>query len=325
MLKVLQASGCERACVYCAERAGGQGRAVALASDELARAFMQLYATRQVFGLFLSSAIRDGPVATMDRMLDTAGLLRGRFRYRGYLHLKIIPGCRANQVDRAMDLATRVSVNIEAPSETYLRRIAPSKEFQHQILAPMRQIAQAEAEGRFKRAGQTTQLVVGAAGESDREIAGAAAWMYRQLRLKRVYYSALQPLAGTPAADLPAVPFVREHRLYQVDFLLRQYGFNWEELIFDERGALPLDRDPKIVWAYSHPERFPIEINSAPKSELLRVPGIGPGSVRRIMLARRQSRIRDAEALRGLGVTSSEARRFLLLDGKPAERQLRWF
>lgn len=325
MLKVLQASGCERNCLYCAERAGGQTPRVALSPDELARAFMELHATRQVFGLFLSSAIRGGAVATMDRMLDTAELLRGRFRYRGYLHLKIIPGSRSDQVDRAMELATRVSVNMEAPSAEYLRRIAPGKQFDGHILDPMKQIAQAEADGRFRRAGQTTQLVVGAAGESDREIAGAAAWMYEELRLERVYYSALQPLAGTPAEGLPAVPFVREHRLYQVDFLLRQYGFTCDELIFDDRGALPLDRDPKTVWAQNHPERFPIEINTAPKSDLLRIPGIGPRSVRRILAARHQRRIRDVEALRALGVASKEARRYLLLDGKLAERQLRLF
>jgi len=323
MLKVLQASGCERSCVYCAERLGGLSMPCALSPDELARSFVDLYAEHRVFGLFLSSAIRGGPARTMDRMLGTAELLRGRFGYRGYLHLKIIPGSRPDQVERAMALATRVSVNMEAPSATYLRRIAPSKQFEHGILGPMRQIARAEREGRFRRAGQTTQLVVGAAGESDREITGAAAWMYDELRLERVYYSALQPLAGTPAEELAPVPFVREHRLYQVDFLLRKYGFTWDELVFDEAGALPLHQDPKAVWAHAHPERFPIEINTASRSELLRVPGIGPRSVGRIMAARRKGRIRSTDAFRALGVPSSAAASFLLLDGKPAERQLR--
>jgi predicted DNA-binding helix-hairpin-helix protein len=325
MLKVLQASGCERSCIYCAERAGGLSTPCTLSPDELARSFVDLYAEHRVFGLFLSSAIRGGPVRTMDRMLGTAELLRGRHRYRGYLHLKIIPGSGPDQVERAMKLATRVSVNMEAPSAAHLRRIAPGKPFESGILAPMRQIAQAERSGRFRRAGQTTQLVVGAAGENDREITGAAAWMYGELGLERVYYSALQPLAGTPTEGLPPVPFVREHRLYQVDFLLRKYGFAWNELVFDEAGALPLDQDPKAVWARAHPERFPIEINTAPRAELLRVPGIGPRSVGRILAARRQARIRSVGALEVLGVPSKSAARFLLLDGKPAERQLRLF
>ena len=325
MLKVLQASGCERSCIYCAEREGGLSTPCTLSPDELARSFIDLYAEHRVFGLFLSSAIRGGPVKTMDRMLGTAELLRGRFRYRGYLHLKIIPGSRPDQVERAMAVATRVSVNMEAPSAAHLRRIAPSKQFEHGILGPMRQIAHAERDGRFRRAGQTTQLVVGAAGESDREITGAAAWMYDELRLERVYYSALQPLAGTPAEALPPVPFMREHRLYQVDFLLRKYGFTWDELVFDGAGALPLDRDPKAVWAHRHPERFPMEINTVSRSELLRVPGIGLRSVGRIIAARRQGRIRSVDAFGALGVRSDAAATFLLLDGKPAERQLRLF
>jgi predicted DNA-binding helix-hairpin-helix protein len=325
MLKVLQASGCERSCIYCAERAGGLSRPCTLSADELARAFMDLCAERRVFGLFLSSAIRGGPVKTMDRMLATAEMLRGRYSYRGYLHLKIIPGSSSDQVERAMALATRVSVNMEAPSAAHLRRIAPGKQFDSGILAPMRQIARAQQEGRFRRAGQTTQLVVGAAGESDREITGAAASMYAELGLERVYYSALQPLAGTPAESLPPVPFVREHRLYQVDFLLRKYGFRWDELVFDERGGLPLDRDPKAVWAQAHPERFPIEVNTAPRGELMRVPGIGPRSVGRILAARRHGSIRSVDALATLGVPSNVAARFLLLDGRPAERQLRLF
>jgi predicted DNA-binding helix-hairpin-helix protein len=325
MLKVLQASGCEKSCLYCAERAGGLTTPCTLSPDELARAFFELYAERRVFGLFLSSAIRGGPVRTMDRMLGTGELLRGRFRYRGYLHLKIIPGSTPDQVERAMKLATRVSVNMEAPSAAHLRRIAPSKQFESGILGPMRQVARAEREGRFRRAGQTTQLVVGAAGESDREITGRAAWMYEELGLERVYYSALQPLAGTPAEALPPVPFVREHRLYQVDFLLRKYGFTWEELVFDQAGALPLDRDPKAAWAQTHPERFPIEINTASRAELLRVPGVGPHSVGRIMAARRQGRIRSVDALGAFGVPSRAAASYLLLDGKPAERQLRLF
>jgi predicted DNA-binding helix-hairpin-helix protein len=325
MLKILQASGCERACLYCTERLGGQSRSVTLSPDELARAFVELHEQRGAFGLFLSSAIQGGAVATMDRMLATAELLRNRYRFRGYVHLKIIPGSSPDQVERAMALATRLSVNMEAPTAAHLRRIAPGKRFEEQILGPMRQIARAEANGVFARSGQTTQLVVGAAGESDRDIAQAADGMYRELRLARVYYSAFQPAAGTALADRPPVPFLREHRLYQVDFLLRRYGFALHEVVFDDRGALPLDLDPKSVWARRHPERFPVEINTAPTSELLRVPGVGPKSARRIADSRREGRLRTVEALGALGVSWRIAAPFVLLDGKPAIRQMSLF
>jgi len=325
MLKVLQASGCERSCSYCVQRCGGQGPALALRPEQLASAFLDLHRQGRVFGLFLSSAIRGTAVATMDRMLGTAELLRSRHAFRGYIHLKIIPGSRSDQIDRAMRLATRVSVNMEAPSARHLARIAPGKDFETQILAPMRQVAQAVGEGRFARAGQTTQLVVGAAEETDREVAGAAAWAYRELKMARVYYSALQPVPGTPLADRPPVPFVREHRLYQVDFLLRKYGFALDEIEFDPRGALSLDVDPKSAWARRHPERFPVEINTAPLAELVRVPGIGPHSAESIVKMRRTQRLREVAALRAAGASWRVASPFVLLDGRPAERQLRWW
>jgi predicted DNA-binding helix-hairpin-helix protein len=323
MLKVLQASGCERSCVYCVERCGGQGQAHSLSPEALAAAFMDLRRSGRVFGLFLSSAIRGGAMATMDRMLATAELLRGRHAFRGYLHLKMIPGSSPDQVDRAMALATRVSVNMEAPTAEHLARIAPGKQLEPQILAPMRQVARAIARGDFARGGQTTQFVVGAAGETDRQIAEAAARSYREFGLARVYYSAMQPMPGTPLCGQAPVPFLREHRLYQTDFLLRGYGFALDEIHFDEAGALPLDADPKSLWARRHPERFPVEVNRAGYAELVRVPGIGPRSARRLVELRRTERLRDIAVLRAAGASWQVASPYLLLDGKPAERQLR--
>ena len=258
----------------------------------------------------------------MDRMLGTVELLRRRHRFRGYIHLKMIPGCRPDQIGRAMELATRLSVNMEAPTAAHLARIAPGKKFDSEILAPMRQVSRAIAEGRFARAGQTTQLVVGAAGEADREVARAAAWAYGEMGLARVYYSAMQPVPGTPVADRPPVAFGREHRLYQVDFLLRSYGFSVDEIEFDSAGALPLDVDPKTAWARRHPERFPVEINTAALGELLRVPGIGPGAAKRLEQMRGAHRLRDVAALRAAGASWKVASPFVLLDGKPAERQM---
>ena len=323
MLKVLQASGCERSCIYCVERCGGQGRSFALRPEQLAGAFMDLHSQGRVFGLFLSSAIHGTAAATMDRMLGTAELLRKRHAFRGYIHLKMIPGSRPNQIERAMALATRVSVNMEAPTAAHLARIAPGKKFDEQILAPMRQVARAIERGQFARAGQTTQFVVGAAGEADREVMGAADSGYRDLKLARVYYSAMQPIAGTPVAERVPIPFAREHRLYQADFLLRSYGFSLDEIHFDEAGALPLHTDPKTLWAQKHPERFPVEINRARLDELVRIPGIGPRSAKRLLAMRLKECLRDVAALRAAGASWKVASPFVLLDGKPAERQLR--
>jgi predicted DNA-binding helix-hairpin-helix protein len=322
MLKILQTGGCERGCAYCAERAGGKGQAASFTPDELARLFDDLHRRKLVFGLFLSSAIRGGAVRSMDRILGTAEILRGRMRYRGYLHLKILPGSSSDQVDRAMALATRVSVNLELPTAEHLRCVAPSKTFEEQILAPIRQVSQAQREGRFRKSGQTTQLVVGATDERDREIATMTARLYRELRLARVYYSAFQPVVGTPLADRPPAPFLREHRLYQMDFLLRSYGFELEEIPFDGGGQLSLEADPKTLWARAHPERFPVEVNQASLEELLRVPGIGPLSAKRILKLREGSRLRQLEALRAAGASHRIAAPFVLLDGRAPAHQL---
>jgi predicted DNA-binding helix-hairpin-helix protein len=326
MLKVLQHSGCERGCLYCSERHGGAGAgAISFAPVELARVFDDLYRQQRVMGLFLSSAIRGGAVATMDRMLATAEILRRRDRFRGYLHLKVLPGAEPAQVDRAMQLATRLSVNLEAPTARALAAIAPSKGFEDEILSPMRRIARAEAEGRFARSGQTTQLVVGAADETDLEIGRAASTLYGDLRLSRVYYSAFQPVPGTPLDHRPPAPLLREHRLYQMDFLLRKYGFGIDELPFDEAGGLPAQKDPKTVWAERHPERFPVEINTAPPGELMRVPGIGPVAAERIASLRRDSTIRSLDALTASGASCRAAAPFVLLDGRRPPHQLALF
>ncbi|MDD5305751.1 MAG: putative DNA modification/repair radical SAM protein [Deltaproteobacteria bacterium] len=323
MLKVLQQSGCERGCYYCVERSGGAaGRGASFTPDELARLFSDMHAQGSVFGMFLSSAIRDGAPATMERMLATAEILRLRHRFRGYLHLKVLPGARPDQVERAMQLATRVSVNLEAPNAARLARMAPAKAFESELVAPMRQIARAEAEGRFARSGQTTQLVVGASEETDAEIGRSASLLYGRLNLARVYYSAFQPVPGTPLEGKPPTPFAREHRLYQMDFLLRKYGFGIDEIPFGEDGALPSATDPKTAWAALHPERFPLEVNTARAEELVRVPGIGPVCAARIESTRRKAPIRSLPALEAMGVSGRAAAPYVLLDGRRPPVQL---
>lgn len=328
MLKVLQDGGCERGCAYCAQRHGGPGqREVSLAPEELARQFDQLQRAGRVFGLFLSSAIKGGPVRSMDRMLATAELLRKRFRFRGYLHLKLLPGAEEAQVERAMQLSTRVSINMELPTAAHLSRVAPAKRLHQDLLRPMRQVARAETEGRYNRSGQTTQFVVGAATETDQEIVRSAAWLYRKLGLARVYYSAFQPLPGTPLERQQPAPYLREHRLYQADFLLRKYGFKQHELGYDRRGHLPLDQDPKTSWAQAHPEHFPVEVNTAEPEQLMRIPGIGPTTAQRIVTLRQQGRLRSVDALRMAGASWRVAAPFVLLDGRSAggPRQLELF
>jgi predicted DNA-binding helix-hairpin-helix protein len=322
LLKVLQEGRCDRGCRYCAQGTGGVRDATAFTPEELTRVFFELRQAGRVDGLFLSSAIRAGAVRSMDRMLATAELVR-RGGFRGYLHLKLIPGSGADQIERAMQLATRVSVNLEAPTALHLERVAPAKHLERHLLAAMRQVAAAEAAGRFARAGQTTQFVVGASDESDRDLGRMSDWLYRRLGLRRVYYSAFQPVPGTALADRPPTPPLREHRLYQMDFLLRRYGFALRELPFDASGALPRDRDPKTAWAERHPERFPVEVNTAPVAELLRVPGVGPRTAARLLELRAAARLRSRAALRAAGVPVRVAAPYLLLDGRrAAPRQL---
>jgi predicted DNA-binding helix-hairpin-helix protein len=254
----------------------------------------------------------------MDQMIATAEILRRKYLYRGYIHLKILPGASWGCVERATQMADRVSVNLEAPGQKWLRRLAPDKELDD-LLAPLRWVRRLLEEGderRVRRAGQTTQFVVGATGEPDKEILQTTERLYRELKLARVYFSAFQPLPNTPLEDRPATPLLREHRLYQTDFLFRRYGFTFEELVFDEGGNLPLEADPKMVWALNHPHFFPVEVNRATREELLRVPGIGPRSARRIIKGRRLGRLRTLKDLQRLGAVAKRAAPFITLGGK---------
>jgi len=276
-----------------------------------------------VQGLFLSSGIAGGSRRTMDRMLATVELVRGRYQFDGYVHLKLLPGSTKAQVERAGQLAQRVSVNLEAPNMERLLCIAPRKG-RDELLGPMRWASEfiRKGEGRWAPSGQTTQFVVGAAGESDHEILSTTSYLYQKLDLHRAYFSAFQPVRDTPLEGKPPTPTWREHRLYQCDFLFRLYGFQFDELVFDRESNLPREADPKAMWAQAHPEYFPVEINRANREALLRVPGIGPRSATRILGARRDTRLTALNDLRKLGAVASRAAPYVLLSGKRPPYQL---
>ena len=306
MLKTLLSSACANDCRYCPLRSDRDLARCTLAPEEVARVFMDYVRAEGVFGLFLTSGVLRSPDYTMDRMLAAVRILRRRYEYRGYVHLKIIPGASEAAIEEALGLASCVSLNVEAPTRRAMAALSTRKDYIRDIVRPMRLISRLTARGGpYAGVKQTTQFIVGASDETDTEIVRATYGLYKRLRLNRVYFSAYQRGLGDPALpgerrtpgraqDLLA----REHRLYQVDWLIRKYGFRDDEIPFEPDGSLSLAADPKEIWARQHPERFPLDIHRADRCELLRVPGLGPVTVRRILeLRRRGGRIRSIDGL----------------------------
>ena len=323
MLKILQTNACEKNCFYCATRRGRNIQRTTFQPDELAATFDQIQRAHLAEAIFISSGVVGGGTRTMERMLATAELLRGKYEFRGYLHLKLMPGAEAAAIERALQLADRVSVNLEAPSSEHLAKLSPTKQYVEELLAPLQTARRLMAtHPALARKSMTTQFVVGAADESDREILARTTQLYRDLDLARAYFSAFQPIENTPLENRAPTPLVREHRLYQSDFLFRKYGFTFGDLIFDARGNLSTESDPKMIWAVNHPEYFPVELNRASKEQLLRVPGIGPLSVSRILTARRTSKFNNIEQLARVGADAKRAAPFVLLNGRAPAQQL---
>jgi predicted DNA-binding helix-hairpin-helix protein len=321
LLKTLLTSACERNCYYCPFRAGRNYRRATFKPEEMARTFMDMYRAGMVEGLFLSSGIIRGGMTTQDKIIDAADILRNKFGFRGYVHLKIMPGAERDQVRRTMQLASRVSVNLEAPNTRRLRDLAPKKVFMEELLQPLKWVEEIRStqsprhswNGRWPSS--VTQFVVGAVGERDLELLATSDHLFQKMRLRRTYFSPFSPVKDTPLEDLPAENPWREHRLYQASFLLRDYGFDLEELPFDEGGDLPLSLDPKRAWAQANLSESPIEVNRARRGELLRVPGIGPKGARAIMAARRRGKLRELSDLKGIGVNASRPAAYITLDG----------
>jgi len=293
MLKTLISNVCNNDCGYCPFRAARDVPRCTITPDEMAKLFMDYDRQRGLIGIFLSSGVVGTPDNTMDLINGTARILRRKYAYRGYIHLKVIPGASDAAIDEAIALASAVSVNIEVPGEKHFSALSQKKDFLKDIIHPMRRIARLTDKGtRYHRVRQTTQFIVGAADETDAEIVRYTSGLYKRLNLDRVYFSSYQRGLGSEAipgerrVGASEDGFVREHRLYQVDFLFRQYGFTEEDIQYDESGRLFIDKDPKLMWAERHPERFPVDVNKAELPILLRVPGIGPTTARRIVKMR---------------------------------------
>lgn len=330
MLKTMLTSACERDCLYCPFRAGRDFRRATFKPEEMANAFAEMNKAKMVDGIFLSSGIAAGGVRTQDKLLDTIDIIRKK-KFTGYIHLKIMPGAEKDQVLRAMQLADRVSVNLEAPNAERLPKLAPHKIFWEELMRPLqwaheiRSTLPAYQNIKGKWPSLVTQFVVGAAGENDLEVLSATAQLTQHIRLARAYFSAFHPIRDTPLENLPPENPLREHRLYQSSFLLRDYGFDLEDMPFDRGGNLPLDVDPKIAWAAANLNDSPVEVNRADRRSLLRVPGIGPKGVESILVARRRGLLTDLRDLKSLGVIASRAAPYILLNGKQPTRQLSLF
>jgi predicted DNA-binding helix-hairpin-helix protein len=322
LLKTMLTSACERDCYYCPFRAGRDMRRATFKPEEMASAFDQIARKGIAQGLFLSSGIAAGGPRTQDRLIAAVEILRKKHEFAGYVHLKLMPGAEEDQIRRAMQLANRVSINLEAPNSDRLARIAPHKVMLEELVRPLRIVEKIRRENGGRGPSQVTQFVVGGADESDAEILKTVAYLHREVRLARAYFSAFRPLRDTPLENHPPTDPLREHRLYQTDFLLRQYGFTFDDLVFDARDNLPLIVDPKIAWARRHLVERKIEVNRATREELLRVPGIGPKGVDAILAARRQGRLSDLAHLRQLGILAERAAPFILLDGRAPAHQL---
>ena len=327
LLKVLLSNDCAYDCAYCVNRRSCDGPRATFTPEELCRLTVEFYRRNYIEGLFLSSAVVKNPDYTSELMLMTLKKLREEERFWGYVHVKAIPGADPRLTHALGLYADRMSVNIELPSQKSLALLAPQKS-KEKILTPMglirdgikenaSDLARYRAAPKFVPAGQSTQMIIGATPETDRQILALTEGLYRKYQLKRVFFSAYMPVVSDrnlPARDTPP-PLLREHRLYQADWLLRFYGFSAGEILDDQHPDFNPLLDPKCNWALNHMEHFPVEVNRAPYEILLRVPGIGVKSAKRIRAARRYAAL-DFDALKKLGVVLKRARYFILCGGK---------
>ena len=324
LLKVLQTNACVYDCAYCVNRRSNDVPRTTFTPEELSEITIQFYKRNYIEGLFLSSAVNKNPDYSMEMMVRTVRLLRKKHSFFGYVHLKVMPGADPVLIEEAGFLADRISANIELPTSKGLLLLAPDKapvNVMGSIKSISRKIRESSGlvrsgRGLFSPAGQSTQLIVGATNDTDRTIVSLSESLYKKLSLKRVYYSAFIPVnrdERLPALAKP--PLVREHRLYQADWLLRFYGFSADEILDEKFPNLEMEIDPKTAWALRNYGRFPVEINKGSYEEILRVPGIGVRSAQRIIRARKHC-VLGFEELKKIGVVLKRAKYFITCSGR---------
>jgi predicted DNA-binding helix-hairpin-helix protein len=328
ILKAMVTTACQMNCHYCPFRAGrSQMKRLTFTPDELASGLDTLQQAGKVEGMFLSSGIIKGSVTTQDKIIDTADIVRNRYNYKGYLHLKVMPGIEYDQLYRLMQLGDRVSVNLEGPTQERLDALAPKKDFQRELLSMLHQAEQIRrTHPSEKLASTVTQFVVGAVGDTDLELLSLSNRLYRHYGLTRAYYSGFSPVIQTPFENLPATDPLREYRLYQASFLLRDYGWSVEDLSFLEDGNLRIDIDPKRAWAERNLREASIDVMKATRRELLRVPGIGPIGAEAIIQARRLGGLTDLAHLRKLHIRApKQPAPYISLTGRRPVTQMSLF
>jgi predicted DNA-binding helix-hairpin-helix protein len=336
LLRILMTNACALNCHYCPMRRDRAMRRTLLKPEELVRIFLGALRRGWCEGLFITTGIPARPEKVTDDLIAVLEMLRVRHRFAGYIHVKLVPGADEAQIERITALATRVSVNLEAACGDTLRQVAPEKVLSNTLVTlerARRVVVANRAEERAGRprdgrapggvAGMTMQFVVGATPDSDRTIMDRVTSLYAGGGIHHAHFSAFRPIRDTPMEGAAAAPVLREHRLYQADWLLRDYGFAPDEVVYEDNGNLPLAVDPKAAWALAHPERFPVDVSSATYDELVRVPGIGPRSARRIVNERRSAVIRGLTDLRRFGVVTTRAGGFLTLRGRRLQG-IRW-
>jgi predicted DNA-binding helix-hairpin-helix protein len=336
LLRILMTNACSYNCHYCPMRRDRPMPRTLLKPEELVRIFLEACRRGWCQGLFITTGIPGRPVKVMDDLIQVLELLRERHRFGGYIHVKLVAGSETSQIDRLTALASRISLNFEAPCGKSLAQIAPEKSFSTTLhdFERVRKLVilerSAQAHGKPKdplhpggASGMTVQFVVGATPDTDRSLLNIITDLRAGGALHHPHFSAFRPISDTPMEGVPAAPALREHRLYQAAYLVGDYGFTPDEVIYQPSGNLPLSVDPKSAWALAHPELFPVEVGTASYEELVRVPGIGPVAARRLVAERATVTFRGLADLRKLGVVTTRAGGFLTLRGRQLQTT-RW-
>lgn len=320
LFKTLISNVCSSDCKYCPLRNNMDIQRCTLKPEEIVSTFLDYYNRGEVFGLFLSSGIIGTAEMTMDKLITCAEMLRKKHQFKGYIHLKILPGASPAAIEKAISVSNAVSLNIETPGKEFLGKLSSKKDFLRDIVEPMKLIGRLTSQS-SRKVKQTTQFIVGAAGETDKHIINYTAALYERMGLDRIYFSTYQR-SNTENSENANLQdgFMREHRLYQVDFLFRKYGFAQSDIIYDSSGLLSTEANPKEIWAKNHPEFFPVNVNTAPRYRLLRVPGLGPTTVQRVLERRKTAKISSIDDIDIVNKRLLKASKYLNFDNLPQNK-----